>query len=324
MLITGVENGHPVLWLENEQLRVGILPQKGADIFEFTYRPTGIQLLMRTPWGLKAPGDKLPAEFLENYEGGWQELFPNHGDACRFRGQVLPMHGEVALLPWKVQVLKNNATETCIHLQVRCQKTPFLLERSMRLRAGTEQLEIMEKVTNESDTSCEFVWGHHLTLGEAFLDRESRLDLPAKTILTPEVLYEPGTARLAPGQSSPWPNAQDRHGGTLDLSKIPDRSVHSHDDAFLTGFENGCFNVTSPGCGLCFTLKWDEKLFPCIAFWQPYGGADLPPFTGMYGVGIEPWVSQYVLTEAVEKGQARSLAGRASLETRLIASVTHL
>ena len=324
MLITGVEGGNPALWLENEQLRVGILPQKGADIFEFTYRPTGIQLLMQTPWGLKAPGNRPPAEFLENYEGGWQELFPNHGDACTFHGQAIPMHGEVALLPWEVQVLQDNAAGTCVHLQVRCQKTPFLLERSMRLRAGTAKLEITEKVTNESDKPCEFVWGHHLTLGEAFLGTHSRLDVPASTILTPDVLYEPGTARLAPRQSSPWPRASDRRGGTLDLSNIPDRSIHSHDDAFLTGLESGCFTVTSPVCGLCFTLQWDEKLFPWIAFWQPYGGADLPPFTGMYGVGIEPWVSQYPLTEAVEKDQALSLEGAASLETSLIASVTHL
>jgi Domain of unknown function (DUF4432) len=324
MLITDVERGNPALWLENEQLRVGVLPHKGADIFEFTYRPLGVQLLMQTPWGLKVPGKKPPAEFLENYEGGWQELFPNHGDACEFRGQTLPMHGEVALLPWDVQVLQDNSIETCLHLQVCCQKTPFLLERTMRLRAGMAQLEILEKVTNESDTPCEFVWGHHLTLGEAFLDGASRLDVPASTILTPQSLYEPGTARLAPGQSSPWPNAKDRQGGTIDLSKIPDRSAHSHDDAFLTGLEKGSFSVVSPGCGLCFTLNWDEKLFPWIAFWQPYGGADMPPFTGMYGVGIEPWVSQFTLAEAVEKAQARSLEGRASLETRLVASVRPL
>ncbi len=226
MLISGFEHGHPALWLENGQLRVGVLPQKGADIFELTYLPAGVQLLMRTPWGLKSPGKMPQAEFLDNYEGGWQELFPNHGDACTFRGQAMPMHGEVALLPWDMQVMQDNAAETSLHLQVRCQKTPFLLERTMRLQAGTARLEILEKVTNESDQACEFVWGHHVTLGEAFLDGESRLDVPARMLLTPDALFEPKTARLAPGQSSPWPNAQDRHGGgTIDLAAIPDRQA---------------------------------------------------------------------------------------------------
>jgi galactose mutarotase-like enzyme len=324
MLIKGQYRGHAALWLENEFLRVGVLPEKGADIFEFVYRPSGIQILIEMPGGLKPPSGSLQGEFLDNYEGGWQELFPNHGDACEFRGQTLPMHGEVALLPWEVQVIQDNDAETCLHLQVRCQKTPFLLERTMRLRAGTAQLELLEKLTNESDEPCEFVWGHHVTLGEAFLEEESRLDIPASTILTPDVLFEPGTARLAPGQTSPWPSARDRTGEMIDLASIPGRQVHSHDDAFLTGLERGHYSVTSPRQGLRFSLDWDETLFPWVAFWQPYGGADQPPFTGMYGVGIEPWISRYSLAEAVEKSQARRLAGRTSLETRLVASVTPL
>ena len=324
MLIRGQFHGHTAVWLENEFLRVGVLPEKGADIFEFVYRPGGIQILIEMPTGLKPPMDRPQGEFLDNYEGGWQELFPNHGDACEFQGQVMPMHGEVALMPWEVQVIQDNAAETCLHLQVRCQNTPFLLERIMRLRAGTAQLELLEKLTNESGEACEFVWGHHVTLGEAFLDGESRLDIPARTILTPDVLFELGTARLSPGQTSPWPSAWDRAGKTVNLASIPGRQIHSHDDAFLTGLERGHYTVTSSRRGLCFSLDWDETLFPWVAFWQPLGGADQAPFTGMYGVGLEPWVSRYPLAEAVEKGQAMSLAGGASLETRLVASVTPL
>ena len=324
MLIKGKYRGHAALWLENEFLRVGVLPEKGADIFELVHRPSGIQCLIEMPAGLKPPAGSPQGEFLDNYEGGWQELFPNHGDACEFRGQALPMHGEVALLPWEVQVLKDNDTEACLHLQVRCQKNPFLLERTMRLLAATAQLEILEKLTNESGEACEFVWGHHVTLGEAFLDGESRLDIPARTILTPDVLFEPGTARLAPGQTCPWPAARDRMGKTIDLASIPGRQVHSHDDAFLTGLECGHYTVTSPRRQLRFSLDWDNTLFPWVAFWQPYGGADQAPFTGMYGVGIEPWTSRYSLAEAIEKGQAHRLAGRTSLQTRLVASVTRL
>src|SRR5450759_1078818 len=120
MLIRGVHRGHAALWLENETLRVGVLPEKGADIFELIHRPTGVQMLMEMPAGLKPPGNHPQDEFLDNYEGGWQELFPNHGDACEFRGQAIPMHGEVALYPWEVQVLQDNLQATAIHLQVHC------------------------------------------------------------------------------------------------------------------------------------------------------------------------------------------------------------
>ena len=324
MLKTGVENGHLALWLENEMLRVGVLPRKGADIFEISYLPSEVQLLMRTPWGLKPPGKDPPTDFLENYEGGWQELFPNHNEACEYRGQVLPMHGEVALLPWEYQVLHDEADGTTVHLEVNCQKTPFLLERTMHLRAGEARLEIEGRVTNLSDQPAEFVWGHHLTLGEDFLDGDSFLDVPAKYILTPDQIYETKTARLAAGQTSSWPKALGRNGEAIDVHYIPGRQIHTHDDSFLTGLARGHFTVTNIRRGLRFSLDWDESLFPWIAFWQPYGGADLPPLTGIYGVGIEPWVSRYSLQEALGKGQARQLEGKQSLVTHLVASITRV
>jgi hypothetical protein len=324
MLITGSQRGHTALWLENEILRVGVLPEKGADIFEFTSLPDGLQLLMESPAGLRPPAATPPADFLENYEGGWQELFPNHGEACELSGQLIPMHGEVALLPWEVCELRENVGETTLQLQVHCRLTPFLLERCMRLRAGEPSLEILEKVTNESDRPGEFVWGHHVTLGEAFLKDGSRLEVPAKTIRTPDPVFEPKTARLAAGQVSSWPLAQGRDGGTVDLRVIPGRQSHSHDDAYLSGLERGHIQVTSPGSGLRFSLDWDIGVFPWLVLWQPYGGAELPPLTDMYGVGIEPWVSRFSLAEAIQKGEAQTLGGGQSLETWLRASITRL
>jgi galactose mutarotase-like enzyme len=324
MLIKGNVRGHTAVWLENEFLRLGVLPDKGADIFEFTCRPDGLQLLMESPAGLRPPSGKPPVDFLENYEGAWQELFPNHGDACEVQGQTIPMHGEVALLPWEVRQMRENAVETVLHLQVRCRKTPFLLERIMRLRAGEAKLEILEKVTNESDRPCAFVWGHHVTLGEAFLKDGSRLEVAAKTIRTPDPVYEPKTARLAAGQEGRWPLARGQGGQPVDLQLIPGRQAHSHDDAYLGGLERGHYSVSSPRAGLRFSLDWDEKVFPWVVLWQPYGGAELPPLTGMYGVGIEPWVSRFPLAEAVRKGEARTLGGGQSLETGLEASVERL
>lgn len=68
--------------MENEFLRVTILPEKGADIHELRYKPKDIDVLWKSPWGLKTPGkgistaaDSMAAR-LEHYEGGWQEIFP--------------------------------------------------------------------------------------------------------------------------------------------------------------------------------------------------------------------------------------------------------
>ena len=50
---------------------------------------------------------------------------------------------------------------------------------------------------------------------------------------------------------------------------------------------------------------------------MPYGGSDAPPLTGMYGLGVEPYVSRYPLARAMAAGEARVLAPGESLETTL-------
>ena len=321
MLIQGTSNHHLALWLENDLLRVGVLPEKGADIFEFTQLPSGVQFLMQTPWGLKPPTDQPVADFLDNYEGGWQELFPNANDACEYRGRSIPFHGEVALLPWHLKVLRDDDQETAIHLSVTCQRTPFHLERTLSLVSGESRLFVWEKVTNIGNEPFEFVWGHHLTLGGDFLEDGCLLDCPAGHLFTPPQSFEPQTARLAPAQDEPWPLALGRSGERIDLRCIPGPEAHTHDDAILSGLQRGIYTVANPRLGLRFSLEWDLAVFPWVMFWQPYGGADLPPLTGIYGVGLEPWSAPSPLAQAAAAGQASQLAPGTSLQTELVASV---
>lgn len=322
-MITGTAvNGHEALYLENKCLRVGVLPKKGADIFDLTYTEGNlqpVQFLMCTPRGLKTPAAQPPVDFLENYEGGWQELFPNANDGCQYRGRDIPFHGEVALLPWNYKPVADTATS--LRLSVECAQTPFRLEREMFLPAAEPRLVIRERVTNLSPDSVEFVWGHHLTLGGDFLEDGCVLDIPASDVYTPNVLFEPLTARLEPAQSGHWPFARTRQGGLADLSRIPGPQSHSHDDVILGGLRRGFYRVVNPRLKLSFSLEWDAGVFPWLMFWQPYGGADMPPLTGIYGAGLEPWVSRYPLAKAVETGQARRLAGGERLETELVVRV---
>jgi Domain of unknown function (DUF4432) len=322
MLVKSIIQGYEALWLENDSLKVGVLPEKGADIFEFIYKPSGVDFLMKTPSGLHPHGERRPADFLENYEGGWQELFPNPGDAYEVPGITLPFHGEVALLPWEYVVERDDEQETSIRFSVRCEQMPFKLERLMRLRQGMPALEITGTVTNLAPAPAHFCWGHHIVLGGDFLEAGCSLEVPARTIVTPEEAFEPATVRLAPGQNEPWPWARGRRQGEqFDLRRIPGPEAHSHDDVYLVDLEKGAVNVVNPRLGLRFWLDWDAHIFKCLVNWQPFGGSDLPPLTGIYGVGIEPWVSRFGLAQAIEAGEALRLDAGASLSTRLFAGV---
>jgi hypothetical protein len=308
--------------LESDALRVVVLPDKGADIYEFVDLATGADVLFKGPWGLQPPGSPPlegsgEDEFMWNYEGGWQELLPNVNEACTYRGNRLPFHGEVASLSWDYDVLRDEEDEVAVRLWTRCRQTPFLLERVMRVHRGVPELTLEGIVVNEADEPAHFVWGHHCVIGPPFLEPGCRLEIPARTIVTSPVLWESETARLAPGQREPWPCARLRSGGTVDLREVPGPEAESHDDLFVTDLEAGWLSVRKPDSALTFRLEWDPAVFRWVVLWQPYGGARAKPLSGSYALGVEPWTSRLPLEQAVEAGEAIELAGGGRFETTL-------
>ena len=323
---TGTESGWRSLVLENDELRVTVLPDKGADIYELVHLATGIDVLFKGPWGLQPPG-ALPLEgsgtdeFMWNYEGGWQELLPSVNEVCSYGGKRIPFHGEVASLPWSHEVLRSDADEAAVRLSTRCRQTPFRLERLMRLRRGEPVLALEGAVVNESDAPAHFVWGQHCVVGPPFLEAGCRLEAPARTIVTSPVSWEPETARLMPGQRESWPHALLRSGERVDLREVPGPEAGSHDDLYLTDLAGGWISVVNPRLALGFRLEWDPAVFGWVVLWQPYGGARAKPLTDSYALGVEPWTSRFNLEHALEGGQAIELAGRERFEATVRAVV---
>jgi len=289
----------------DEMLRAVVLPERGAEVHSLVHVPSETELLFQAPWGLRPP-DSERTSFLDRYAGGWQELFPSANAETTYRGETIPFHGEVALLPWECEMRDGS-----LMCRVRCQRTPFLLERRMRFDG---ELVLEERVTNEENEPAHFTWGHHLVLGPPFLELGCRLEVPARTIVTIPEMWEE-TARLEPGQESKWPYARLRYGGTVDLREVPGPEAGSHDDVYLTHLDDGV--VTVENARLRFRLRFDHALFRWLISWQPYGGAHAQPLAGSYALGIEPWVSRLPLGEAVEAGEAIELPPRTSLETTL-------
>lgn len=321
---TATVSGWKSVVLENDDLRVVVLPDKGAEIHRIVDLRSGTDVLFQAPWGLREPGSEPLVgsgddPFMWNYAGGWQELFPSVNEPCVYRGQQIPFHGEVAALPWEYEILTESDSEVSVRLWTRSRLTPFSLERVLRLHAGTATLVIEETVVNESSDAAHFVWGQHCVIGPPFLEAGCRLEIPANTIVTSPELWEPETARLAPGRREPWPLAPLRTGGKVDLRDVPGVEAGSHDDLYVTDLDAGWLAVSNPRLDLTFRLEWDHALFGWIVLWQPYGGAVAPPLTGSYALGIEPWTSMLCLERAVEAGVATELAAGASLSTSLSA-----
>jgi hypothetical protein len=319
-------HGWRAVHLTSDTLEVTVLPHKGADIYAITDLASGIDPLFKAPWGLQPPGSQPRAgsdgaAFLENYEGGWQELFPNTNDPASYRGISLPFHGEVATLQWSWLQVGGGFGETAVRFTVECRLTPFRLERTMRLPHGERRLVLDERVTNLSASPAHFTWGHHCVVGPPLVGDGAELRIPCRTIITGAEPWE-DTARLVPGQRSNWPVAWRRDGGVVDLSRIPGPETGSHDDVFLTDLDGGWAELANSKLGLGFRLDWDPAVFPWVISWQPFGGARTMPLRGAYALGIEPWTSGGNLEAALAEGGAMALARHGHLETTVSVAFT--
>jgi hypothetical protein len=324
--------GQRLVVLENELLRVAVLPEKGAEITAFHYKPGDVDPLLRLP-GDPRPPTPYPATipssdgaFMDAYSGGWQEMFPNAGGPCQVAGAQFGRHGEVALLPWRWAITEDRPERVAVRFWVRTVRTPFYLERTMSLDSGRAVLTLDEAVVNEGDEEIAFIWGHHPAFGRPFLDGACTLDVPAERVEVHAGPSDP-VQRLTPGSSGPWPVMPGADGQPLDLRPIPGPESHHADMLYLTGLQQGWYALTNHRLGLGFAMAWPVEVFPVLWVWQEFcGSRGYPWYHNAYALGLEPCTSFATtrlagLAEVIQAGRERHLSPGARLTAGLKATI---
>jgi len=320
--------GMRIAILENDHLRVVIALDRGAEIVEFRSKADDTDPLLRLPGGLRDPRATVPSigasggSFLDFYAGGWQEILPNGGPAVTHRGAEYGQHGEISLVPWTIDVLHDDPQQVSVRCRVRGLRTPFLLERTMTIRAGQAALFLDERLTNESGDDLDLMWGHHVAFGRPFLDAGARIWTSARAIVAegPMAGFEP--RRVRPGHTGTWPIATAPDGSAIDLSVVPDSaSAVGREMSYLSDFDGDAwYAIASPAHG--FAMRWDADMFKYLWLWQELTPADgYPWWKRVYTVALEPWTSfpTLGLPEAVRRGTQLVLPAGASTETSLVA-----
>ena len=194
-----------------------------------------------------------------------------------------------------------------VRFVVRTQKTPFRLEKELRLRSGEGTLRAEEMLVNEGEVSLRAMWGHHITFGRPFLGEGCRIRLPeGVTVIAHEEPIHPDGRRVKGGNSYTWPFAEGASGGEVDLSVLPKRGTMS-EMLYLTDLSEGWYEVEDPDRRLGLRVQWDPETMPYLWFWQEYGASGFYPWYGRhYNVGLEPFSSYPTdgIEAAVENGTA--------------------
>ena len=330
---TTLPQGVPAVMLENALVSVTVLPGKGADITALVSRPDGIDVLWKSPWGLRPPGavhsatDSATA-WLEAYAGGWQEIFPNGGTANMYRGVELNFHGEASLAAWDYAITAEHGDVAEVRFSTRLRRSPFLIERTMRLEAERPVLRVRERITNQGREALEAMWGHHPAYGAPFLSGACRIDTNAATMHADDEIGGPLNP-LTKGATFSWPHGE-RDGVATDLSLVAGPDDPPHETmAYLTDFsgEHGWYGITNTELGLGVGLVWPTAIFPYAWFWQEmHASPGFPWYGEVYVMAIEPFTSMpgHGLTKVIEKtGTQIAIAAGQSIEVEFAAVLYH-
>lgn len=155
-------------------------------------------------------------------------------------------------------------------LTIKTLRTPFILEKRIRLEANQALIQIHETIHNYGKTELDYMWGHHPSFGAPFLSEDCILELPNCTVITSDKPEE--TSRLPNSKHFDWPYATDVKGNPTDLRMIGGTGTATTDMFYATAYKEGGYALTNRRMGLGIGMVWPAEDFPNLWIWQDLGG----------------------------------------------------
>jgi hypothetical protein len=262
--------------LENRYLRIVVLPEPGAKIWQIVYKPLNVDFLWHNPQ--VSPSSHPPhTSYDDVWSGGWDELFPND-EACQIDSRFLPDHGELWTGQWEAHPFETSDS-VGVRLLLLTPISNVLVERTLLLRSGCAKFEIEYRFTNRGTNAFPFLWKLHPAFA---VSPDHRIDFPPMSVVREPDF--PGTLGDAPPVFQ-WPHVN-LGGTTRDLRQVPDASSRAVHFFYGTEITEGWCGITNRVNGLGCALRFDAKIFSSCWLFASHGGwrdlnvAVLEPATG--------------------------------------------
>ena len=288
--------------LENDDLRLTVLPELGGRLWSLIDLAQGAEVLWHHPTlqpDRVAPG----AGYDDAFAGGWDELFPSDR-AVDIDGVTFPDHGEWWSQPWTWRI---DEAEDALRLTLSGSGfvTRHEAHRTIALPPEGSHFTWNTRITNTGDVSIPFIWRHHPALP---IRAGGRLELPPAAVEA--VAEDAGAISAAPFT---WPDAVLADGTERDLSRLPDADSGEVWMLYATNLPEGSARLTWTGPhdgeehGIAFTF--DPAIVTAVTTFATFGGwRDLRTILPEVGVGYPA-----DLREAVAAGTSGTLAAGESV-----------
>ena len=304
-------HGRRAVFIENDQLRVTVLPG-GGHIAEVHDKATGVNPLWVPPWTSIEPsqfdaarhrdyGDGVDAPLLAGISGHNLCLDIFGGPSEDEARAGLPVHGEASSADYDVRGVGSALTA-----RARLPLAGLEVERELELRGRA--VWIRETVRNTGGADRPIGWTEHVTLGPPFLEK-GRTEFRAS--MTRSRVFESAFGAhdyLTAGADFDWPNAPRIAGGSADLRRFSSAPASGAYTAHLTdpGRAHAFFVAFSPSSRLAFGYVWRRADFPWMGIWEENMSRSSAPWNSRTLTrGMEFGVSPFPETrrEMVERGR---------------------
>lgn len=298
--------GFDAVVVENELLRLVVLPGLGAKIVRLDHKRRDLPLLWANPRNPIRP-PAFGASYDDHFFGGWDELYPNdepetHG------GEALPDHGELWSLPWSSRWDRDDDGSVRLHLSVDTPVTASRVEKVLTVRPGEPMVHLSHRITNLGPVAQPFLWKMHVALA---LHAGSRLDMGARTMRVEDF----GSPRGGPGAEYTWPYLTAGEGTRHDMRLLPAPGSSTAEFQYATSMDAGWCALTHPDRGVGLGLAFDTAQVPSCWVFASYGG-----WRGLHTLVLEPCTGYPAsLAQGLAQGTHRTLPAGGTFETEVTA-----
>jgi hypothetical protein len=274
--------------LQNDAMRVTVVPEIGGKIVSLQSRRTGREWLWKNPYlPLKKPPTDV-TDFGAFDVGGWDEVFPSV-NPCRvpnsaWGNRQLTDHGELWFRPWQVLDARSESQAAAtLKLAVDGPDLPFRFERTLTLPAGLAPLVASYSVTNKSAMPMPFIWAAHPLLAIE----------PGDSFFIPDGTRVSSTGNIGlelPANMTEfeWPMLPLASGNSLNLSRAPEPSARFAIKLFAENVPAGEIKIANRDQTEFLHLAFELPHAMHIGLWLNFGAWSGAKTTPYYNAGVEP------------------------------------
>ncbi|KRF44169.1 DUF5107 domain-containing protein [Paenibacillus sp. Soil787] len=190
---TSLYKGCNSIILENEWVKVEVVPSLGGKIVSILYKPSGKEWMLDS--GERQLEQPMYGSTFTDWDmSGWDECFPTI-IACPsgVDNEIsLPDHGELWALPWEYVIEKNEVVCT-----VKSPKLPYRFTRRISF-VNNDRIRLGYSAENNGEKPIPFLWVPHPQFA---ITESTRILLPDSI---QQVLCVDGGAKLKIGESYLW------------------------------------------------------------------------------------------------------------------------